>query len=48
MGFGCIGDVLVSWYEGVDVDLVVFGKVFGGGMVFVLVIVGCEVVIGVF
>lgn len=47
-GLGRTGDVLASWHEGVDADLVVLGKALGGGMVPVSAIAGREAVIGVF
>ncbi|ANJ71034.1 ornithine--oxo-acid transaminase [Ralstonia insidiosa] len=47
-GLGRTGDVLASWHEGVDADLVILGKALGGGMVPVSAIAGRESVIGVF
>lgn len=47
-GLGRTGDVLASWHDGVEADLVVLGKALGGGMVPVSAIAGRESVIGVF
>ncbi|MCF1443052.1 ornithine--oxo-acid transaminase [Ralstonia nicotianae] len=47
-GLGRTGDVLASWHENVQPDLVVLGKALGGGMVPVSAIAGREDVIGVF